>query len=69
MSCAVAQANQIVESHAKAGSLQGIVYYWSSDQVSSQVNICKFSSVSSIVNTVNQLPANFLVSVRYVRNA
>jgi hypothetical protein len=32
MSCAVAQANQIVESHAKAGSLQGIVYYWSSDQ-------------------------------------
>jgi len=32
MSYAIAQANSTVESHAKAGSLQALVYYWSSDR-------------------------------------
>jgi len=57
------------DNNSNFSDLASYGYYWSSDQVSSQVNICKFSSVSSSVNTVNQLPANFLVSVRYVRNA
>ena len=57
------------DNNSNFSGLHSYGYYWSSDQVSSQVSICKFSSVSSSVNTVNQLPANFLVSVRYVRNA
>jgi len=35
--CALAQANQTIESKAKAGSLQGVVYYGSSDRDESGV--------------------------------
>jgi uncharacterized protein (TIGR02145 family) len=44
-------------------------YYWAAAQDGSQAYICKFSSVSKSVNVLNQLPTDYLVSVRYVRNA
>jgi uncharacterized protein (TIGR02145 family) len=57
------------DDHEQFSQMETYGSYWTSDQGSSQARICKFSSVTNSVNTANNLPANYLVSVRYVRNA